>query len=224
MASLTELLQGSRPDEPRAGGYRKEGGKSLDGRYFASRLRFRRHRIRRLPADSPAARTGAPRARARPPRLGIEAARVRDRLRRCPAGGDLLGPRGALRHVRAARRRRAPVAGEGGAVPVDRPRLRACRRRGGRGGEGRPFRLCERGAARSRDEGVRGRARGHRWPYFLLPGYWLLEKLPPTREGARRLGLVTLAQMVSALVRAAEDPARGIRIVDVPGIRAAERS
>jgi len=63
---------------------------------------------------------------------------------------------------------------------------------------------------------------GHRWPYVLLPGYWLLEKLPPTREGARRLGLVTLAQMVSALVRAVEDPARGIRIVDVPGIRARE--
>jgi len=61
---------------------------------------------------------------------------------------------------------------------------------------------------------------GHRWPYFLLPGYWLLERLPPTREGARRLGLVTLAQMVSALVRAVENPVRGIRIVDVPGIRA----
>ncbi|HEY6146291.1 MAG TPA: NAD(P)H-binding protein [Thermoanaerobaculia bacterium] len=65
---------------------------------------------------------------------------------------------------------------------------------------------------------------GHRWPYLLLPGYWLFERLPPTREGARRLGLVTLAQMVSALVAAVENPARGIRIVDVPGIRAAERA
>ena len=65
---------------------------------------------------------------------------------------------------------------------------------------------------------------GHRWPYALLPAYWLLEKLPPTRDGARRLGLVTLAQMVSALVRAVEDPAHGVRIVDVPGIRAAEGS
>ncbi|HEY6050272.1 MAG TPA: NAD(P)H-binding protein [Thermoanaerobaculia bacterium] len=65
---------------------------------------------------------------------------------------------------------------------------------------------------------------GHRWPYLLLPGYWLFERLSPTREGARRLGLVTLAQMVSALVAAVENPARGIRIVDVPGIRAAERA
>jgi uncharacterized protein YbjT (DUF2867 family) len=29
---------------------------------------------------------------------------------------------------------------------------------------------------------------GHRWPYALLPMYWLMELLPPTREGARRLG------------------------------------
>jgi uncharacterized protein YbjT (DUF2867 family) len=32
---------------------------------------------------------------------------------------------------------------------------------------------------------------GHRWPYALLPMYWLLEQLPRTRDGARRLGLVT---------------------------------
>jgi len=36
---------------------------------------------------------------------------------------------------------------------------------------------------------------GHRWPYLLLPIYKLAELLPPTREGARRLGLVTLEQM-----------------------------
>ena len=65
---------------------------------------------------------------------------------------------------------------------------------------------------------------GHRWPYALLPAYWILEKLPPTRESARRLGLVTLAQMVAALVRAVENPVRGIRIVDVPGIRSAENA
>jgi len=33
---------------------------------------------------------------------------------------------------------------------------------------------------------------GHRWPYLLLPAYKLAELLPPTREGARRLGPVTL--------------------------------
>jgi uncharacterized protein YbjT (DUF2867 family) len=35
---------------------------------------------------------------------------------------------------------------------------------------------------------------GHRWPYALLPIYWLLERLPKTRDSAQRLGLVTLDQ------------------------------
>jgi hypothetical protein len=45
--------------------------------------------------------------------------------------------------------------------------------------------------------------------------------IPSRREGAERLGLVTLQQMVDTLVRAVEDPpAPGqIRIVEVPGIR-----
>jgi uncharacterized protein YbjT (DUF2867 family) len=60
---------------------------------------------------------------------------------------------------------------------------------------------------------------GHRWPYFLIPGYWLLERLPGTRETARRVGLVTLAQMVGALAAAVENPPSGVRIVDVPAIR-----
>jgi uncharacterized protein YbjT (DUF2867 family) len=62
---------------------------------------------------------------------------------------------------------------------------------------------------------------GHRWPYLLLPFYWLAECLPGTRETARRLGLVTLAQMVDALRAAVERPAQGMRIVEVPEIRAA---
>jgi uncharacterized protein YbjT (DUF2867 family) len=61
---------------------------------------------------------------------------------------------------------------------------------------------------------------GHRWPYALLPAYWLLERVPATRDGARRLGLVTLEQMVLALVHAVEHPPPAVRIVDVPGIRA----
>jgi len=60
---------------------------------------------------------------------------------------------------------------------------------------------------------------GHRWPYALLPMYWFLELLPPTRAGARRLGLVTLEQMTHALVGAVESPSRGVRIVEVPEIR-----
>ena len=62
---------------------------------------------------------------------------------------------------------------------------------------------------------------GHWWPYVLVPGYWLAAAFPPTRELALRLGLVTVAQMVNALVAAVENPASGVRIVDVPAIRAA---
>jgi len=61
---------------------------------------------------------------------------------------------------------------------------------------------------------------GHRWPYLLLPAYKLMEMLPSTREGATRLGLVTREQMVAALIDAVEAPARGVRIVEVPAIRA----
>lgn len=60
---------------------------------------------------------------------------------------------------------------------------------------------------------------GHRWPYVLLPLYWLAERLPWTRGGARRLGLVTIGQMVAALVHAVENPATGVRVVDVLAIR-----
>lgn len=62
---------------------------------------------------------------------------------------------------------------------------------------------------------------GHRWPYLIVPVYALLGLLPPTREGARRLGLVTLEQMVRALVASIEGGSKGVRIIDVPGIRAA---
>lgn len=60
---------------------------------------------------------------------------------------------------------------------------------------------------------------GHRWPYALMPVYWLLEQIPATREPARRLGLVSITQMLTALARAVENPHQGIRIWDVPQIR-----
>lgn len=62
----------------------------------------------------------------------------------------------------------------------------------------------------------------HRWPYLLLPFYKLAEMLPFTREPARRLGLVTLRQMVLALAAAIESPMQGERIVGVPEIREAQ--
>src|SRR5262245_45103586 len=60
---------------------------------------------------------------------------------------------------------------------------------------------------------------GHRWPYALIPMYWLLERLPATRASAQRLGLVTLPQMVHSLVDAIEHPPVHARVVEVPAIR-----
>jgi len=62
---------------------------------------------------------------------------------------------------------------------------------------------------------------GHYWPHLLLPLYKACELIPATRDGALRLGLVTLEQMVNALVAAVENPARGVRVVTVPEIRTA---
>jgi uncharacterized protein YbjT (DUF2867 family) len=61
---------------------------------------------------------------------------------------------------------------------------------------------------------------GHYCPMVLWPVYKLLEYVPATMASARRLGLVTIQQMVAALVWTIEHPADGVRIVDVPGIRA----
>ena len=60
---------------------------------------------------------------------------------------------------------------------------------------------------------------GHRWPYALIPFYWLCERLPATSEGAQRLGLVMLPQMLSALVWAVENPPPDVQILDVPRIK-----
>jgi uncharacterized protein YbjT (DUF2867 family) len=60
---------------------------------------------------------------------------------------------------------------------------------------------------------------GHWWPVALKPVYWLMEQIPGTRESARRLGLVTLAQMVTALANAVDRPCEGVRIVETPAIR-----
>ena len=61
---------------------------------------------------------------------------------------------------------------------------------------------------------------GHRWAYVLLPMYWLCERIPSTRDGARRLGLVTLEQMVQVLISAVDNPSIGARFVEVAQIRA----
>jgi uncharacterized protein YbjT (DUF2867 family) len=60
---------------------------------------------------------------------------------------------------------------------------------------------------------------GHRWPYLILPGYWIMGLIPSKRGTAQRLGLVTLQQMIGALVDAVESPVQGIKIMEVPDIR-----
>ena len=64
----------------------------------------------------------------------------------------------------------------------------------------------------------------HWWPVVLIPVYAIGELLPSTRESARRLGLVSVAQMVRALVVAVESPPpEGMRrVVEVPEIRRAQ--
>jgi uncharacterized protein YbjT (DUF2867 family) len=60
---------------------------------------------------------------------------------------------------------------------------------------------------------------GRRWPLILLPVYWLFGALPGSRESAQRLGLVSVKQMVAAMALAVEQPATGVRILEVPQIR-----
>lgn len=60
---------------------------------------------------------------------------------------------------------------------------------------------------------------GHRWPYALKPFYSLMKRIPATRDTARRLGLVTIDQISTAIVSAVENPPASTRILEVPDIR-----
>jgi len=64
---------------------------------------------------------------------------------------------------------------------------------------------------------------GREWPVLIKPLYKLAEMIPLTRATAERLGLITIEQMVNALVRAVENPPLlgQRRIVDVPAIKSA---
>ena len=64
---------------------------------------------------------------------------------------------------------------------------------------------------------------GRWWPKALVPLYKIAEMIPATRATAERLGLVTIEQMINAIVYALENPPApgGRRIIDVPGIRGA---
>ena len=60
---------------------------------------------------------------------------------------------------------------------------------------------------------------GHWWPYAILPFYWIAELLPATRDSARRLGLITISEMLKALLWAVEHPPHDVQILAVPNIR-----
>jgi uncharacterized protein YbjT (DUF2867 family) len=64
---------------------------------------------------------------------------------------------------------------------------------------------------------------GRQWPLLIKPFYGLMEMIPATRPTAERLGLITIEQMITALVSAVENPPLSgqRRIVDVPAIRRA---
>lgn len=60
---------------------------------------------------------------------------------------------------------------------------------------------------------------GHWWPLALQPVYRLMEMIPSTHDAARRLGLVTIHDMLTALVSSIEHPPESIRVIEVPEIR-----
>ncbi len=61
---------------------------------------------------------------------------------------------------------------------------------------------------------------GHRWPYAILPFYWLAMLSPKSGETARRLYPVTLANVVRAIAYAVEHPvAARARIIENPELR-----
>lgn len=91
------------------------------------------------------------------------------------------------------------------------------------------IRVRQEGEAALRDSGLRATVLrpwyvlgpGRQWPVVLIPFYKLCERIPATRDGAIRLGLVTLAEMVAALVNAVENPPEGVRVLNPADIRRA---
>ena len=61
---------------------------------------------------------------------------------------------------------------------------------------------------------------GHRWPYALLPLYWIWGAFPAHRETAARLYPVKLADTVRAIADAVDRGPQGVRIIEAPQIRA----
>lgn len=62
---------------------------------------------------------------------------------------------------------------------------------------------------------------GHRWPYLILPLYWLWGLNPKSRDTARRLYPVTLRSVVRAIADAVDAVPDGTRIIEAPELRRA---
>ncbi len=62
---------------------------------------------------------------------------------------------------------------------------------------------------------------GHRWPYLILPLYWLWSWSPKSRDTARRLYPVKLRSVQQVIVNAVDTPPNGVRIIEAPEIRRA---
>ena len=60
---------------------------------------------------------------------------------------------------------------------------------------------------------------GHWWPLLLTPLFWLLKKLPATRQKALALDLVSLRQMLRALESAVEQSPTKLRTIEVADMR-----
>ncbi len=65
---------------------------------------------------------------------------------------------------------------------------------------------------------------GHRWPYVLLPFYAVLRMLPPTRESALRLGLVTLSHLGRAIGASVARPKDGFQWLEAASEAASENT
>ena len=60
--------------------------------------------------------------------------------------------------------------------------------------------------------------------FALLPLYEIARWIPSVRESANRLRPVRLESVLAAPVHAVENPARGVRILETPDLRAARLS
>ena len=63
---------------------------------------------------------------------------------------------------------------------------------------------------------------GHWWPIGILPFYGIAELVPSWRKKARSMALVTIKQMLAALVFAAEAEPLPVRILEIKDIRKAK--